>query len=111
MGVTSLSTRLRTSRTKIRQAGTNYTSFATYLFDSQAPAATAFRRVLPRSDADSAAPGGDGPRFPGFTDTNASGVPSTLVFETRMNIKADGTVATTASEGLNPDPRETGADL
>jgi uncharacterized protein (TIGR03437 family) len=81
-------------------AGTNYTSFATYIFDTTT---TTFRRVLPRSDADSAALGGDVARYPGFTDTNNAGTPSTLVLETRMNINAAGTMAT-GNEGLNPDP-------
>ena len=88
----------------VENSGTNYTSFASYLFDAQAPAASAFRRFLPRSDADASAAGGDVPRFPTFTDYNTAGQPSTLMFETRLNIKPDGIVATTASEGLNPDP-------
>ena len=81
--------------------GTNYNSFALYVFDTTA---TTFRRVLARSDADPAAGGGDVAHYPGFTDTNAAGTPSTLVLETRLNIRADGTVPATASEGLNPDP-------
>jgi uncharacterized protein (TIGR03437 family) len=81
--------------------GTNYTSFATYLYDVSDES---FRRILPRSTADTAAPGGDVQRYPGFTDNNASGAPSTLVLETRMNIKPDGTIPTTAAEGLNNDP-------
>ncbi len=78
--------------------GTNYTSFATYLYDTTT---STFRRILARSDADSAASGGDLNRYPTFTDNNGSGTPSTLVLETRMNIKADGTVAATATDGLN----------
>ena len=81
--------------------GTNYASFATYVYDATA---NTFRRVLPRSDADSGAPGGDLQRYGGFTDTDVAGTPSTLILETRMNIKADGTIPSTASEGLNPDP-------
>ena len=82
---------------------TNQTSFATYLYDTQAVApANPFRRIGLRSDADSGATGGDVFRYPGFTDTDANGVPNTLVLETRMNIKADGTIPTTADEGLNP---------
>lgn len=79
--------------------GTNYTSFATYLYDTTN---NTFRRILARSDADSAATGGDIQRYPGFTNYSMSGAPETLVLETRMNIKPDGTVATTASDGLNP---------
>src|SRR5438034_568335 len=83
--------------------GTNYTSFALYLYDTTL-ATNAFRRIGPRSDADSAASGGDLAHYPGFTDTDALGAPSTLLFETRENIKSDGTIPTTASDGLNPDP-------
>ncbi|MFM9903024.1 MAG: hypothetical protein ACKVQJ_00465 [Pyrinomonadaceae bacterium] len=79
--------------------GTNYTSFALYLYDT---AANTFRRVCARSDADSGASGGDVARYPGFTDNDISGTPATLVLETRMNIKADGTVPTTVADGLNP---------
>lgn len=86
--------------------GTNYGASAVFVFDANAPAMpaeTAFRRVGPRSDADSGASQGDTLRFPTFTDYDAAGAPSTLVLTTRLNITAAGTVATTASEGLNPD--------
>lgn len=79
-------------------SGTNYTSFALYLYDTTA---NTFRRIAPRSDADTAASGGDVARYPGFTDNDAAGSPSTLVLETRMNIKPDGTIPTTSSDGLN----------
>ena len=83
-------------------SGTNYTSFATYLYDTTVTPIT-FRRILPRSNADTAAPGGDLARYPGFTDNNAGGMPSTLVLETRMNIKPDGTIPTNPEDGLNND--------
>lgn len=79
-------------------SGTNYASFSLFLYDATA---NSFRRIGARSDADEAATGGDVARYPGFTDTDANGTPSTLVLETRLNIKPDGTVATTASDGLN----------
>lgn len=79
-------------------SGTNYTSFATYLYDSTD---NSFRRILARSTADPAAPGGDVQRYPGFTDYDATGKPLTLVLETRMNIKADGTIPSNPDEGLN----------
>jgi uncharacterized protein (TIGR03437 family) len=41
-------------------------------------------------------------RWPTFTDYNAALQPSTLVFSTPLNFKADGTVPTQASDGLNP---------
>src|SRR5207247_8692050 len=62
-----------------------------------------FRRGLPRSTADSPAPGGDVARYPGFTDTSPTGAPSTLVLETRMNIAPDGTIPTDPTLGLNND--------
>jgi hypothetical protein len=81
-------------------SGTNHTSFATYLYDVTA---NTFRRIGARSNADEDAPGGDVARYPGFTDYDLTGNPATLVLETRMNILPNGTVATTAGEGLNPD--------
>jgi len=80
--------------------GTNQTSFALYLFDTSATTAS-FRQIGPRSDADAAASGGDVPHFPGFTDYNASGAAQTFVFESRLNIKSDGTIPATATDGLN----------
>jgi Tol biopolymer transport system component len=81
--------------------GATQTSFALYLFDTTLLSAP-FRQIGPRSDADTAASGGDVPRFPGFTDYN-NGVAQTLVFETRLNITAAGAVPATAADGLNPD--------
>ena len=83
-------------------SGTNFTSFASYLYDTTL-ASNAFRRIGPRSDADTGANGGDVDHFPGFTDNDENGSPSTLMLETRLNIKADGTVPATASDGLNPE--------
>ena len=80
--------------------GANQAGFATFIYDADA---NTFRRVLARSNADAAATGGDVPRYPAFTDYDANGEPSTLVLETRMNILPSGSVATTASEGLNND--------
>lgn len=80
-------------------SGTNYTSFATYLYDIDA---NTFRRIGARSDADSEATGGDVARYPTFTDYDGNGTPATLFLETRMNILPDGTVATTEADGLNP---------
>ncbi|MEQ1765051.1 MAG: hypothetical protein ABL984_18135, partial [Pyrinomonadaceae bacterium] len=81
-------------------SGTNYTSFATYLYDVTA---NTFRRIGDRSTADTAATGGDVARYPGFTDYDGSGNPATLVLETRLNILPTGVVATTEANGLNPD--------
>ncbi|MEJ7624627.1 MAG: hypothetical protein WKF34_11605 [Pyrinomonadaceae bacterium] len=80
-------------------SGTNYTSFALYLYDVTG---NNFRRIGPRSDADTAATGGDVTHYPGFTDYDVNGVPTNLVFASRLNLKADGTIPTTAADGLNP---------
>lgn len=76
------------------------TSFALYLFDTTT---SAFRQIGQRSNADSAASGGDVQHYPGFTDYRAgtASAPETLVFETRLNITSNGTVAATAADGLN----------
>ena len=79
-------------------SGPNLASFALYLYDATTDT---FKRIGPRSDADSGAPGGDVAHYPGFTDYDASGNPATLLLETRLNINAAGTVPATASEGLN----------
>lgn len=82
----------------------NQTSFATYLVNVTNPATPTFERIGPRSDADSAALGGDVQRYPGFTDYDGAGTPEKLVLSTRMNIKADGTIPTNQDDGLNPNP-------
>lgn len=81
-------------------SGTNQASFALYLYDATL---NTFRRIGPRSDADTTATGGDIAHFPGFTDTDANGTPQTLLLETRLNITAAGAIPATASDGLNPD--------
>ncbi len=84
--------------------GTNYTSFATYVYDTNLMTG-AFQRILVRSDADTGASGGDIQRYPGFTDYDANRSPQTIVLQTRMNVRAsDGTIPSTASEGLNDNP-------
>ena len=85
----------------IGSGGTNTASFALYLYDTN-PGSTGFTQIGPRSDADSGASGGDVAHYPGFTDYSISGTPATLVFSTRLNIKADGTIPATAADGLNP---------
>jgi hypothetical protein len=77
------------------------TSFALYLYDTTT---NTFRQIGPRSNTDSAATGGDIAHYPGFTDYDGGGVATTLVLETRLNIKADGTIPATATDGLNSDP-------
>jgi uncharacterized protein (TIGR03437 family) len=55
-----------------------------------------FTQVGPRATNTSAF------RFPVFTDYNASLQPATIVFSTALNFKSDGTLPTTATDGLNP---------
>jgi hypothetical protein len=81
--------------------GANQTSFALYLFDTNSVTRT-FRQIGPRSDADAGASGGDISHFPSFTDYAPNNEPQTLVFESRLNFRPDGTIPTTASDGLNP---------
>jgi Tol biopolymer transport system component len=81
-------------------SGANATGFAVFVYDITG---STFRQVGPRSDADSAATGGDVNHYPGFTDYNGSGVPQTLVLESRLNMKADGTIPSDATQGLNND--------
>ncbi len=83
----------------------NSTAFALFLYDASD---NSIRQVGQRSNSDSQATGGDVQHYPGFTGYPAGCagtgcLPSTLVIETRMNIKADGTVPATAADGLNPD--------
>ncbi|HMS08154.1 MAG TPA: hypothetical protein PKE66_01620, partial [Pyrinomonadaceae bacterium] len=80
-------------------SGANQTAFATFLYNVSA---NSFRRVLPRSTADSEAFGGDVQRYVGFSDYDGGGVAQTLVLQTRMNIKPDGTIPTNEDDGLNP---------
>ena len=78
------------------------TSFALYLYDTTTGATGTFKQIGPRSDADAQVNGGDLVRFPGFTDYDAAGSPRTLVLETRLNIKADGSIPANNADGLNP---------
>jgi uncharacterized protein (TIGR03437 family) len=58
--------------------------------------ANSFAQVGPRAANTSA------PRFPTFTDYNASLQPSTVIFATGLNFTAGGSIPTTAADGLNP---------
>ncbi len=87
--------------------GTNQAGFATFVYDTTLTTAP-LQRISVRSNSDSAASGGDLPRFPGFTDYDANRSPQTIVLQTRMNIRgSDGMIATTTDEGLNTDPVRT----
>src|SRR5690606_8420139 len=81
-------------------SGTNQASFATYVYDY---AKETFTRLLPRSDADSTAAGGDVQRYPVFSDADINGTPSSVLMQSRLNIMPDGTMATVNDNGLNPD--------
>lgn len=80
--------------------GANQTAFALFVFDSSD---NSFRQVGPRSNADEEAIGGDVAHYPGFSDNDANGKPSSLIVQTRMNIKANGTIPTNEDDGLNPE--------
>src|SRR5690606_25360223 len=64
-------------------SGTNQASFATYVYDY---AKETFTRLLPRSDADSTAAGGDVQRYPVFSDADINGTPSSVLMQSRLNI-------------------------
>ena len=84
----------------LEHGGANSTSFALYVCDIHAlPAAC--RQIGPRSDADSSALGGDVDHYPGFTDYDGTGAPTTLIFATRENINPTGTLG--GDGGMNTD--------
>jgi len=83
------------------------TAFGLYLFDINTTTPVV-KEIGPKSNGDAAASGGDLNRFPTFTDYDINGTPTSLILQTRQNIKADGTVATVESEGLNPDATRPG---
>jgi hypothetical protein len=83
-------------------AGANATTTAVFIYNVTA---TTFTKVGARGQDDAVALslGGDVLRFPTFTDYTGL-TPTSLVFASRLNLKADGTIPTTATEGLNNDP-------
>lgn len=81
--------------------GDNQPGFATFLYDTDADT---FVRIGPWSDEDDQATGGDISRYPVFTDYDGTGVPHTIVLETRMNITPEGVVPKNDEDGLNPNP-------
>ncbi|HEY6187688.1 MAG TPA: hypothetical protein VIW80_08420 [Pyrinomonadaceae bacterium] len=62
-------------------------------------AANSFTQVGPRGNNTSFV------RFPTFTDYNAAGQPSTIIFSSVLNFTATGTAPATAADGLNPNGR------
>lgn len=79
--------------------GTNYTtSFALFVYDTTL---ATFKRVGPRSNADTAVVGGDVVHYPNFTVDDAA--QPFLVYQSRFNLKADGSIPATATDGLNSD--------
>lgn len=85
----------------LASGASNQSSFALYVYDT---IANAFRQIGPRSDADAGASGGDVSHYPTFSaDVDSAGTAQTaLVFTTRQNIRADGTISATQNDGLNP---------
>ena len=88
-------------------AGTgNANATAVFIVDTTiAPTTTGaeFQRIGPRADADAGAAQGDVLRFPTFTDYDASRAPGAVVFSSRLNLNASGTIPATAADGLNPE--------
>ncbi|MBC7797627.1 MAG: PD40 domain-containing protein [Pyrinomonadaceae bacterium] len=80
--------------------GTNQNGYGTYVYDATTNTARLFAA---RGDADSSAMGGDLRRFPTFSDYNNTTTPQTLVFTSRLNFIANGTISAAATEGLNTD--------
>jgi uncharacterized protein (TIGR03437 family) len=79
--------------------GANATSTTVFLYNVTA---NTFTKVGARGAEDTTI-GGDVLRFPIFSDYVGQ-TPGSLVFASRLNFKADGTIPATASEGLNSDP-------
>lgn len=86
----------------LASGGANQTSFALYVFDTMLTTG-AFRQIGPRSNADSAASGGDIAHYPTFSaDADSTGTMQTaLVFTTRQNINAAGAIPSNQDDGLN----------
>jgi WD40-like Beta Propeller Repeat. len=86
------------------QGGTTQSTYALFLYDADAPENQRFRQVGPRP-ADDPALGTTNPdvrREPVFSDYDQNGLPAKLLFTTRTNFRADGTVPPNPAEGLNP---------
>lgn len=80
--------------------GPNATTSTIFIYNITA---NTFTKVGARGAEDTEL-GSDLLRFPSFTDyVGSSTTPNGLIFVSRLNFKADGTIPTTASEGLNPD--------
>lgn len=72
--------------------GANQSNTTVFVYNISA---STFTQIGPRATNSSAF------RFPTFTDYTGT-TPATVVFATGLNFKADGTVPTTATDGLNP---------
>ncbi|HEY0546537.1 MAG TPA: hypothetical protein VGC91_14255 [Pyrinomonadaceae bacterium] len=77
--------------------GANQTSTTVFLYNVTAGT---FTKVGARG-ADDTQAGGDVIRFPVFTDYVGL-TPSSIVFASRINLRADGTATSSTTEGLNP---------
>lgn len=86
------------------------TYFASFLYDSETtPPATQcqsnsgqFRQIGPRFNTDTILGITGFFNSPTFTDYDVNRQPGSIVFQSRMNFRPDGTVPTIDSEGLNP---------
>ncbi len=92
-------------------AGASQSGYAVFVYDAAPAATTRYKQYGARSLDDPnvtgnsggcsiSANGGDSCRYPSFTDNGVGGTPATLIFTSRINYRADGTVST-VSGGLN----------
>jgi uncharacterized protein (TIGR03437 family) len=84
---------LESRATEPKSNGANEGFPAVFIYDV---VGNAFQKIGTRVTFD------DVPRYPTFTDYSVSLKPSTLVFASAVNFLPDGTLPTTASDGLNP---------
>lgn len=83
--------------------GTVQPSYAVFMFQIDAAPEQQFRQIGPRGLQDPGLnPGNpDTMHYPVFTDYNANGIATKVVWTSRANFRSDG-IATSAPEGLNP---------
>jgi uncharacterized protein (TIGR03437 family) len=94
------------STAQLGGSGANQSTTTVFLYKVNALGTMAdpfFQQIGARGAADAGAFGGDFLRVPVFTDYDVNRVPATLLFTSRLNFKADGTIPATVADGLNPD--------
>lgn len=82
--------------------GTTFSSYALYLYDSQATTQQV-KQIGPRSADDTNVGTNDVNRFAAFTDYDSiTKTPQTILFNSRININAGGTIPANPVDGYNP---------